>query len=174
MNWDALGAIGELVGAVAVVATLLYLSAQIRYSTRTAKSAVASDLMQKYNDFLTNVLANPEMNKLASNLTDPNFVPEPGAETDNAESFANLLCNLWFNAQIAYEQGQIDERDYAFYSLDVTAKLNKWPAVIPYARRVLENYPGMEKFPIYAQIFDSGSNGAPPPNKSRMDSSVKS
>lgn len=30
MNWDALGAIAELVGAIAVVASLLYLAVQVR------------------------------------------------------------------------------------------------------------------------------------------------
>lgn len=35
MNWDAIGAIGEIVGAIAVVITLVYLAAQIRSNTRT-------------------------------------------------------------------------------------------------------------------------------------------
>ena len=35
MNWDALGAIGEIVGALAVVFTLVYLAFQVRYA-RTA------------------------------------------------------------------------------------------------------------------------------------------
>ena len=30
MNWEALGALGEIVGAVAVLGTLYYLAAQIR------------------------------------------------------------------------------------------------------------------------------------------------
>jgi hypothetical protein len=30
MNWEALGAIGEIVGAVAVIVTLRYLAVQIR------------------------------------------------------------------------------------------------------------------------------------------------
>ena len=37
MNWDAIGAIGELVGATAVVATLLYLSYQLRQNTKTTR-----------------------------------------------------------------------------------------------------------------------------------------
>ncbi len=32
MNWDALGAIGEIVGALAVVITLVYLASQVRYA----------------------------------------------------------------------------------------------------------------------------------------------
>lgn len=39
MNWEAIGAIGEIVGAIAVVASLVYLATQIRQSTRVARSA---------------------------------------------------------------------------------------------------------------------------------------
>ena len=37
MNWEAIGAIAELVGAVAVVATLLYLSVQVRAANRQSE-----------------------------------------------------------------------------------------------------------------------------------------
>ena len=33
MNWHAIGAIGEIVGATAVVVTLIYLSIQMRQNT---------------------------------------------------------------------------------------------------------------------------------------------
>jgi hypothetical protein len=36
MNWEAIGAIGEIVGALAVVTTLLYLSVQVREYQRTS------------------------------------------------------------------------------------------------------------------------------------------
>jgi hypothetical protein len=35
MNWDALGAIAEVMGALAVLATLIYLSVQIRQIARS-------------------------------------------------------------------------------------------------------------------------------------------
>ena len=38
MNWDAIGAIGEVVGALAVVLSLIYLATQIRAGTRAARS----------------------------------------------------------------------------------------------------------------------------------------
>ena len=38
MNWDAIGAIGEIDGAIAVVATLFYLAAQIRHGVKIAES----------------------------------------------------------------------------------------------------------------------------------------
>ena len=44
MNWDALGAIAELVGAVGVVATLIYLSIQIRNSATVDRAHIRSSL----------------------------------------------------------------------------------------------------------------------------------
>ncbi len=39
MNWEAIGAIGEIVGAIAVVGTLWYLAAQMRTNTDSVKQA---------------------------------------------------------------------------------------------------------------------------------------
>ncbi len=53
MNIMELGAIGELVGGVAVIATLIYLAMQIRQSTTVAQGAAERDLiegMQTLND----------------------------------------------------------------------------------------------------------------------------
>jgi hypothetical protein len=35
MNWEAIGAVGEIVGAIAVVVTVGYLAFQIRQNTRS-------------------------------------------------------------------------------------------------------------------------------------------
>ncbi|MEQ8692338.1 MAG: hypothetical protein RIC89_16080 [Pseudomonadales bacterium] len=40
MNWDALGAIAELLGAIAVLATLAYLAIQIRQNSHFIESSV--------------------------------------------------------------------------------------------------------------------------------------
>jgi hypothetical protein len=36
MNWEAIGAIGEVLGALAVIVTLVYLAVQIRQNTAAA------------------------------------------------------------------------------------------------------------------------------------------
>ena len=38
MNWDAIGAVGEIIGAIAVVATLFYISIQIRTNNALASA----------------------------------------------------------------------------------------------------------------------------------------
>lgn len=51
MNWDAIGAVGEIVGAGAVIVTLLYLASQIQQATRATQAAsvqTASALDQEF------------------------------------------------------------------------------------------------------------------------------
>jgi hypothetical protein len=43
MNWDAIGAIGEIVGAFAVVLSLVYLAIQIRTQSKEARMASMHD-----------------------------------------------------------------------------------------------------------------------------------
>ena len=50
MNWEAIGAGGEIVGALAVFLTLAYLSIQIRQNTKAVRaSAIDSALSHIYH-----------------------------------------------------------------------------------------------------------------------------
>jgi hypothetical protein len=46
MNWEAIGAIGETVGALGVVISLLYLATQLRHSSRTAKASALDQAVE--------------------------------------------------------------------------------------------------------------------------------
>ena len=48
MNWEAFGAIGEVVGAAAVVVTLLFLSFQLRQNTRSLDDSRRANISQLY------------------------------------------------------------------------------------------------------------------------------
>ena len=45
MNWEAIGAIGEIVGAAGVIVTLAYLAAQIRHSNRVSEHASFKNIL---------------------------------------------------------------------------------------------------------------------------------
>ena len=46
MNWEALGAIAELVGAIAVIASLIYLALQVRVNTESVRQSTRAQLAQ--------------------------------------------------------------------------------------------------------------------------------
>ena len=50
MNWDAAGAIGEIIGALAVVASLLYLSIQIRRADQTQRAESVRAVLDGFRD----------------------------------------------------------------------------------------------------------------------------
>lgn len=48
MNWDAVGAAGEILGALAVFITLVYLALQVRQNTRAMKRTAFQELINYY------------------------------------------------------------------------------------------------------------------------------
>jgi hypothetical protein len=58
-----LGSIGEIIGAVATVATLLYLATQIRQNTSTARGAAAIAANQSHSSFNQFLAQDPDANQ---------------------------------------------------------------------------------------------------------------
>ena len=64
MNWDALGAMGELFGALAVVLTLGYLAVQVRQNSQGMKDAAKLDIEKHFTEYTDLLLQNPELLEL--------------------------------------------------------------------------------------------------------------
>jgi hypothetical protein len=107
LNWEAVGAVGELVGAVAVVITLIYLSAQVRQNTRAVRGARFDSLARGQADIFQALLINPALNEIqerGSNAWDELSVEE------------KRVCNLilvqnfrfWENAFYQWREGMLE------------------------------------------------------------------
>ena len=57
MNWDAIGAIGEILGAVAVVVTLLYLTAQLKQNSLQIRLNSSQTAASNYSGNIIGVLS---------------------------------------------------------------------------------------------------------------------
>ena len=64
MNWEALGAIGELVGAAAVLATLVYLALQMRQNTRAVRIAARTTLQEAFSSVGDLLAHSPQLAEL--------------------------------------------------------------------------------------------------------------
>ena len=64
MNWEAIGAIGEGVGAIGVIASLAYLSVQIRQNTNSIRAAAAREVLHEAQRFLRHLSSDPEFAEL--------------------------------------------------------------------------------------------------------------
>jgi hypothetical protein len=56
VNWEAAGAIGEIVGAAAVVISLIYLASQIRTQNREARAASVHQVMHEYSSAVSRLI----------------------------------------------------------------------------------------------------------------------
>ncbi len=65
MNWEAIGAIAEVLGAAGVVLTLLYLSTQMRLSNQLAKRAAVQGALAARAELNRFVASDPVLNELA-------------------------------------------------------------------------------------------------------------
>ena len=58
MNWAVAGAAAEVVGAIGVIVSLLYLAAQVRMQNRQARLDVVNELARQRNEYSGNVADN--------------------------------------------------------------------------------------------------------------------
>jgi hypothetical protein len=61
MNWEAIGGLAELVGALGVIVSLLYLAQQIRMQNRQSRLEVVNELARQRNEYSGNVADNGEL-----------------------------------------------------------------------------------------------------------------
>ena len=61
MNWDAIGAIAEMLGSIAVVITLIVLRIQVRHSASMIKQTTVQSAMIANTEFLSNLTNNPAL-----------------------------------------------------------------------------------------------------------------
>jgi hypothetical protein len=61
MNWDAVGSLAEVLGAVGVIASLLYLSQQIRQNTQATRQAMSHSIAGAVRDWNRPMLEDPEL-----------------------------------------------------------------------------------------------------------------
>lgn len=64
MNWDAAAAIAEIVGAVAVVISLVYLATQIRSQTRESRLNSTRELAHGFRELIGEVSSDPDLFEL--------------------------------------------------------------------------------------------------------------
>lgn len=106
MNWEAFGAIGEFVGAIGVIASLLYVGVQVRQNTRSVRAATYDSLVRSNGEWLKALIADPD---LASGfevaVADWGNVDE--VERPRTMYLITQLFRHWENAYFQYRQGTL-------------------------------------------------------------------
>jgi len=149
MNWDALGAIGELVGAAAVVLTLGYLAIQVRQSANQSSANTGWTILNEFNRMQEVLLANPHITDLLEKLQSDEELTRN--EDIRLETLANRYVTHWFQVENAYRRGLVDDVLYKNMCEDVDRMLTQYPRIRPKFISILDFYSVSRG----AQIFDA-------------------
>jgi len=133
VNWEAIGALGELMGAVGVIISLLYVASQLRHYRVAMKTASSIDGAASFRSVTAPVMASPQLTgTMLRGLEDP-------ASLDDDERA--WLVNIVFNAlrvyetiHFQYESGTVDKDLFRGYSLHLRTYLDA-PLVLQYWER---------------------------------------
>ena len=100
MNWDAIGAMGEILGALAVFVTLVYLALQIRQNTRAVQASAVDASISKVNDVRESLYENAELSRIyLQGMAHPDDLDE-----ENRLRFRLLIHNILLSISNVYSQ----------------------------------------------------------------------
>jgi len=68
MNWEAAATIAEIVGAVGVIASLIYLAIQIRLSTKVSRAEITKDLYLASRTAIMDIASNEELARISADI----------------------------------------------------------------------------------------------------------
>ncbi len=111
MNWDAIGAIGELLGAAGVIVTLVYLARQIQQNNRQLKGQALIAVHEYQRSLSEELNSNPELFRM---------VIRGNNDFDGLSSEEQALVAIWNTKEAGYwdmcyqlaKQGSLDPSVY--------------------------------------------------------------
>ena len=111
MNWDVLSAVAEILAAVAVVVSLIYLASQIRQSNIQAQGEAHSNWLTTWNETIKGWIADRETVQILQR----GFADFSALQNFEQAIFAQQLAaliNHWHLAADLIDRGLLDEQIY--------------------------------------------------------------
>ena len=108
MNWDAIGAIGEIVGAIAVFGSLLFLGLQIRSQNRESRFAAMHESSVAFRDSISQTV-DPTIAEILVKATE-DFDSISDSEKLVVTGFVQRLMRVWEESFLQHQQGRLPIR----------------------------------------------------------------
>jgi len=129
MNWEAIGAVSELVGTIAVVVSLIYVGLQIRQSTTVARSATRQSVTELMIENGKDLVADPHLaDAFIRDLRGEQLEP-----VDRIRLFgrAYMAMRNWENIHYQYRTGMLTEDEWRGIRLNLEAVF-EWQTIRTY------------------------------------------
>ena len=122
MSWEAIGAMGSLLGAISVLLTLLYLAKQIKENSKVLTTSVYQTAVDGYNEMASMFLENPELAR--------NLLMDKPAQLSEVDAYKlNLILRVYLNQGLKlfklYEAGIFPEEDWLLRAAEIKQVINQ-------------------------------------------------
>ena len=163
MNWDAIGAIAELLGAIGVILSLVYLAAQIRQgashteqNTKAVRASVYQELLSQIAELNAQVVRTPDLAELIVRTRDGSDEPTEAERLRlRIMTSSTLRCQLY--AFRMWEDGFISDEQWAELRSGFRPMMNSRVAHEAWAR-LRSQYP--ESFQVIVDEITEGFPGS--------------
>jgi len=125
MSLDDIGNIGELIGAIGVIITLIYLAIQIRQNTGALKATSHQETTREASDFVAQIAGDADVARIF-NIGAKEWNDLDG---DDRLRFSMLLFRVFFNFQNLYNLHQKDGIDNEYW--DSQLQIMMWFMSMP-------------------------------------------
>jgi hypothetical protein len=132
MNWEAIGAIGEVVGAAGVIGTLVYLAVQIGQNTKVVRSATRQAVSSEQREIGYQIMVDPEVREAAKYWTNVEDSPAADAQFRN-EMFIRSLLRMYENQYYQKKDGTFENDIWEGYVVSMMRNFSQptfqawWP-----------------------------------------------
>ena len=107
MNWDAIGAIAELMGALGVIASLLFVALQVRQNSKVVAANTFQAISSTSSDAAFRMAENPQLAVIIrKSITEPSGLNEE--ERTRAEVWMRGLFRNYENYYYQYTRGHLE------------------------------------------------------------------
>ena len=110
MNWEAISAVGEILGAAGVIATLAYLAVQIRQNTKMARAATRQELAGQMQLLASDLVTVEGIACILQNHLEGKELTPTELLRLQARAFRDL--RFWDNAFFQHSQGLLTDDEW--------------------------------------------------------------
>jgi hypothetical protein len=157
MNWDAIGAVAEAVGALAVIITFVYLTIQLRQNTKAIEHSTYRGVIDDANQWMYKLIENPEIAELYL----------AGMRGDEQSSSDRLRFGLLMNTLFVHWNHALQTGAFEVVNTSQVAGVLSHPGGATYWRRTVANKTislNSEFIELVNSLLEEVENGLP--NKS--------
>ena len=150
MDWTAVGAIGEIAGAIAVFATLLYLSVQVREGNKQAELEALRHTIDGFNQWCDQIVAS----KQTASILNRGREDLASLDRDERIQFEHLHIRFLNTLEGWFRQVDQTSREGEYRTTQITnieAAIQHWLGY-PGAREVWATF--RQAFPLVAELVD--------------------